>query len=102
MEKRTILIQYVNCTIPYLLIKYHQLRFQVLLKLFYLPALNTDELELPREKCAGYMQKEELRTVSMAHKAYTLAETKSLSLNSAWKATTTYDYYQGVGRLHCH
>ena len=48
----------------------------------FLPTLNTDELELPRERCAGYMWREELRTVSMAHKAYTLAETKSLSLNS--------------------
>ena len=48
----------------------------------FLPSLNTDELELPRERCAGYMRREELRTVSMAHKAYTLAECESLSLHS--------------------
>jgi hypothetical protein len=48
----------------------------------FLPTLNTDELELPRERCAGYMRREELKTISMAHKAYTLAETKSFSLNS--------------------
>ena len=48
----------------------------------FLPSLNTDELELPRERCAGYMWREELRTVRMAHKAYTLAESESLSLNS--------------------
>ena len=48
----------------------------------FLPTLNTDGLELPRERCAGYMRREELKTISMAHKAYTLAETKSFSLNS--------------------
>jgi hypothetical protein len=48
----------------------------------FLPTLNTDELELPCERCAGYLRREELRTISMAHKAYTLAETESASLNS--------------------
>ena len=48
----------------------------------FLPSLNTDKLELPRESCAGYMRREELRTVSMAHKAYTIIESESLTLNS--------------------
>ena len=48
----------------------------------FLPSLNTDELELPGERCAGYMRREELRTVSIAHKAYIVAESESLSLNS--------------------
>ena len=48
----------------------------------FLPTLNIDELELPRERYAGYMRREELKTISMVHKAYTLAETKSFSLNS--------------------
>lgn len=30
----------------------------------FLPSLNVDNLKLPREKCAGYMRREELKTVS--------------------------------------
>ena len=35
----------------------------------FLPNLDTAKLILPKEKCAGYMRREELKTVSMAHKA---------------------------------
>ena len=48
----------------------------------FLRTLNADELELPRERCAGYMRREELKAISMAHKAYTLGKTKSFNLNS--------------------
>ena len=48
----------------------------------FLPSLNIDELKLPRERCAGYMRREELKMVSMAHKACTFIESDSLSLNS--------------------
>ena len=54
----------------------------------FLPSLNTDDLVLPKESCAGYMRREELKTVSMAHKAYTVIESKSLDLNS--DGTTKY------------
>ena len=45
------------------------------------PSLNTDDLKLPQETCAGYMRRDELRTVSMAHKAYTVVESDSLNVN---------------------
>ncbi len=48
----------------------------------FLPALNVDKLVLPRERCAGYMRREELKTLSMAHKAHTVVESKSIDLNS--------------------
>ena len=35
----------------------------------FLPNLDTAKLILPKEKCAGYMRREELKTISMAHKA---------------------------------
>ena len=35
----------------------------------FLPNLNAERLKLPKEKCAGYMRREELKTISMAHKA---------------------------------
>jgi len=31
--------------------------------------LNIEKLSLPEEKCSGYMRREELKTISMAHKA---------------------------------
>ena len=69
---------------------------------FFLPTLNNiDELELPRERCAEYMWREELKTVSMAHKAYILAETKTFILNSD---TTKFQKKLGVsanGMLLC-
>lgn len=48
----------------------------------FLPSMNTDDLVLPHERCAGYMRREELKTVSMAHKAYAVNESESLDLNS--------------------
>ena len=42
-------------------------------------------MHLPKEKCAGYMRREELSTVSMAHKASTIskyAQTGKLHLNT--------------------
>ena len=38
----------------------------------FLPNLETAKLALPKERCAGYMRREELKTVSMAHKANTV------------------------------
>ena len=38
----------------------------------FLPNLDIDRLRLPKEKCAGFMRREELKTISMAHKASTL------------------------------
>ena len=48
----------------------------------FFPTLNTSNLKLPREKCAGYMRREEMNTICMAHKAYSISESKSLNLNS--------------------
>ena len=48
----------------------------------FFPTLNTSNLKLPREKCAGYMRREEMHTICMAHKAYSISESDSLNLNS--------------------
>ena len=48
----------------------------------FVPSFNTDSLQLPQERCAGYMRREELKTVSMAHKAYTVHTSDSLNVNS--------------------
>lgn len=39
-------------------------------------------LKLPAESCAGYMHREELKTVSLAHQATVLCDAKELYLNS--------------------
>jgi len=49
---------------------------------FFIPSMNTSDLKLPGEKCAGYMRREEMNTICMAQKAYCLSECKSLHLNS--------------------
>ena len=45
-----------------------------------------EELRLPKKTCAGYMRKEELKTINDAHKAYVLCEDaskgKGISLNT--------------------
>ena len=40
----------------------------------FLPNLDTEHLQLPKERCAGYMHREELATISMAHKALAISE----------------------------
>lgn len=40
----------------------------------FLPGLDVEHLQLPKERCAGYMRAEEMNTVSMAHKASLLCE----------------------------
>ena len=46
----------------------------------FVPSADTTTLRLPQERCARYMRREELRTVSMAQKAYTISECESLNL----------------------
>ncbi len=41
------------------------------------PSLNMEELRLPKKTCAGYMRKEELKTISDAHKAHVLCKDAS-------------------------
>ena len=48
----------------------------------FIPSMNTNDLKLPREKCAGYMRREEMNTICSAQKAYTISECKSFHLNS--------------------
>ena len=48
----------------------------------FLPNLNVDDIKLPHSRCAGYMRKEELKTISMAHKAFTVTESQALNLNT--------------------
>ena len=52
----------------------------------FVPSVNVDNLWLPSEGCAGYMRRQEPKTVSMAHKATLIAEqateTGTLHLNS--------------------
>ena len=52
----------------------------------FIPSVNMDNLKLPSEGCAGYMRRQELNTVSMAHKATLITEqvalTEMLCLNS--------------------
>lgn len=40
----------------------------------FIPSINVDDLRLPSEGCAGYMRRQELSTVSMAHKATLVAK----------------------------
>ena len=52
---------------------------------FFLPNLDTEHLQLPKERCASYMSREELSTVSMVHKASAISEavtTEKLHLNT--------------------
>ena len=52
---------------------------------YLVPEADLSELQLPGERCAGYMRADELEVVSMAHKAThlsKLAQTSTLSLNS--------------------
>lgn len=44
----------------------------------FLPSINVDHLKLPKERCAGYMRREELKTISMAHKATLLDSAVSI------------------------
>ena len=52
----------------------------------FVPTANLDQLRLPSEGCAGYMRRQELKTVSMAHKAEVvtnqITKTGQLHLNS--------------------
>lgn len=40
----------------------------------FIPSVDVELLSLPKERCAGYMRREELKTVSMAHKAALISE----------------------------
>jgi len=40
----------------------------------FLPSLDVEHPQLPKERCAGYMRKKELTTISMAHKAKVVSE----------------------------
>ena len=52
----------------------------------FVPDCDSSCIELPKERCAGYMRREELATIGMAQKAHTLCEEircgKSFHLNS--------------------
>jgi len=48
----------------------------------FFPTLNTNDLKLPHEKCAGYMRREEMSTICMAQKVCSISESKSCHLNS--------------------
>ena len=54
---------------------------KAVLKCFF-PNLDTKHLELPKDRCAGYMRREELATLSMAHKASVLTKQAKLHLNT--------------------
>jgi len=51
----------------------------------FLPNLDIEHLQLPKERCAGYMCREELAIISMAHKASAIskqAKAEKLHLNT--------------------
>ena len=48
----------------------------------FLSSVSTTSLQLPHERCAGYMRKEELHTISTAHKACSMISCKTLNANS--------------------
>ncbi len=54
---------------------------QSVLKCF-VPSLDMDGIKLPQKRCAGYMRKDELKTISMAHKASTIVSGATLDLNT--------------------
>lgn len=48
----------------------------------FFPDVDVSTLNLPSKTCAGYMRKEELKTISSAHQATVLSEANALHLNS--------------------
>ena len=50
--------------------------------IIFFPSVDVSTLKLPGETCAGYMRKEELKTISAAHQATVLATADGLHLNS--------------------
>ena len=46
---------------------------KIVLKTFH-PSLDVDKLQLPKRSCASYMRREELKTISNAHKSTVLSE----------------------------
>ena len=48
----------------------------------FIPSLNTSNLQLPHERCAGYMRREELHTISNIHKACSVINCKTLNANN--------------------
>ena len=60
---------------------------KAVIKCFF-PCANVENLRLPSESCANYMRQHELKTVSMIHKATSLAEADSIHLN--FDGTTKY------------
>lgn len=46
------------------------------------PSADIDSLQLPSKSCADYMRRDELPTVSRAHKAHHLGSAESIALNS--------------------
>ena len=52
----------------------------------FLPSVNVNVINLPKERCAGYMRSSELQTITMAHKAVALCkdteEGRQLHLNT--------------------
>ena len=46
------------------------------------PSIEVDDLQLPGRSCANYMRREELPTMSRAHKAHELGGSTSLDLGS--------------------
>lgn len=59
----------------------------------FLPNLDTEHLQLPKEHCAGYMHREELATISMAYMALAIskqAKLEKLYLNTDGTATKAW------------
>lgn len=60
----------------------------------FVPDCDSSSIELPKERCAGYMRREELASIGMAQKVHTLCEQircgKSFHLNS--DGTTKYQH----------
>ena len=63
----------------------------------FVPSVDVKQLRLPSEGCAGYMRRQELKTVSMVHKATTIAEQASVGCHLNSDGTTKFQKkIQGV------
>ena len=60
-----------NCTIAYFKVKFLPKECEILC---FLPEIERSSVERPKERCAGYMGREELTTIRMVQNAYSLCK----------------------------
>ena len=89
VEEDTTLLQYENFITHYYLSSFSTSKISAIIKTIvssFNPSIDVDQLKLPGKSCVGYMRKNELKTISDAHKATILcqhaADKKLFKLNT--------------------